>query len=330
MTERIIEIAEEGARLHVRHAQLVIERQGHEPITTPLEELAALVLSHPAAQLTSTVLSGLAEAGGTVVICDRKYLPTALFLPVQAHFVQTERMARQAAMPAPLRKRLWQQIVRAKLLAQARLLTELRGEDGGLAAMAARVRSGDPDNAEARAARIYWPRLFADPHFRRDREAPNQNRHLNYGYAVLRALVSRAVCAAGLHPSLGFCHYNRYNAFCLADDLMEPLRPLTDRAVVQWLRDHDPAAPLDSETRAWLIQPALARYVVGKEVRTLFDSLSQVASSLASVVMGQAKALYLPVLDAVEEAAAAAEDEAPGESEAGAVPDGGPAAALPG
>jgi len=303
MIERIIEIAEEAARLHVRHAQLVIEREGCEPITTPLEELAALVLAHPRALLTSAVLCGLAEAGGTVVICDGKHLPSALFLPVQSHFVQTERMARQAMMPAPLRKRLWQQVVRAKLRAQSRLLMELRGQDGGLAAMAPRVRSGDPSNVEARGARIYWPMLFADSGFRRDRDAPNQNRHLNYGYAVLRALVARAICAAGLHPSLGVCHYNRYNAFCLADDLLEPLRPLVDRAVVEWLAAHDPAAPLDAQTRAWLIQPSLAHYAVGSEVRSLFNVLAQVASSLASVIMGEAEDFDLPVLNSIDETA---------------------------
>ena len=135
----------------------------------------------------------------------------------------------------PVCKRLWRQIVRAKIKAQAALLVELRGTDFGLGALVLRVRSGDPSNVEARAARRYWPHVFADLDFRRHRENEDQNILLNYGYAVLRAIIARAICAAGLHPSLGIHHHNRYNAFCLADDLMEPFRPAVDHAVAEYM-----------------------------------------------------------------------------------------------
>lgn len=282
--ERIIDISDSAVSLHVRDAQLRIRLEHGGEVTTPLSELAALVISNPAVTMTQAVIAGLAENGGAAVICDRKHLPAAVMLPVQAHVTQTERFAAQARMSAVLRKRLWQQIVRAKIGAQARLLLELHGADGGLAAMAARVCSGDSTHLESQAAQRYWPLVFADPHFRRGREGPDQNAHLNYGYAVLRAIVARAVCGAGLHPSLGLQHHNRYDPFCLANDLMEPFRPVVDRAVYGWIQDHDPAAPLDKQAKAWLIAPLMAAYVWEGESRSLFDLVARTAASLARAI----------------------------------------------
>lgn len=294
--DRILELADGPARLHVRLSQLVIERDGLPEVTTPLNELAALVITHPRIQLTQAVMAGMAEQGGSLVICDSHYLPAAMLLPLQAHFVQTERYARQATLPEPARKRLWQQIVQAKISAQSRLLIELHGNDGGLAPMAPRVRSGDPDNLEAQAARRYWPLLFEDPKFRRGREGPDQNAHLNYGYAVLHALVARAICGAGLHPSFGLQHHNRYNNFCLASDLMEPFRPLVDGQVALWVREHDPSEPLGSDAKAWLLQILKDSYNVAGETRSLFDILRAAASSLARSVLERSKKLELPEL----------------------------------
>lgn len=296
MTDRIVEVATGPARLHVRLEQLVIERDGQPDVTTPIAEIAALVLSTPRVQFTQAVLAGVAAAGGSVVVCDGKFLPAAMLLPLETHFVQTERFALQVRLSEPRRKRLWQQLVRTKIRAQARLLLERNGDDDGLAALAARVRSGDPENREAQASRRYWPLLFANPKFRRDREAPDQNRLLNYGYTVLRAMVSRAVCGAGLHPSLGLMHRNRYDAFSLASDLMEPFRPVVDRAVARWLVDHDPLGPLDPQTKAWLIAAVQARFAAGGEARTLSDILFRSASSLAQAILGRASKLDLPEL----------------------------------
>ena len=160
--------------------------------------------------------------------------------------------------------------------------------------MAERVRSGDSGHLEAQASQRYWPLLFADPEFRRGREGPDQNSHLNYGYAILRATVARGLCAAGLHPSLGLQHHNRYDAFCLASDLMEPFRPVVDRAVYGWVQDHDATLPLDKEAKAWLLQPFLRRYPVEQEDRTIFDLVARAASSMARVFMGESKELYIP------------------------------------
>jgi CRISPR-associated protein Cas1 len=275
MIDRIIEIAN-PARLSIRDAQLVIERTRQEqlslPFTTPVSEIAVLLLAHPQIILSQAVLSRIAEVGGSVVTIDGKFLPTSMQLPVQAHFLQTERFAKQMQLSLPTKKRLWQQIVGAKIRAQGELLKELHGTDAGLIAMSARVRSDDVGNLEAQAARRYWGQIFGDTKFRRGSEEPNQNRHLDYGYAVLGAAVARALCAAGLHPSIGLRHKNRYDAFCLAADVMEPFRPLIDRRVAQWIADHDPASPLDPATKSWMIGSTTTRYLY--EMRSAHSSTS--------------------------------------------------------
>lgn len=299
MIDRIIEIAS-PARLSVRDAQLVIERlftdqQLSLPFCTPISEIAVLLLAHPQVTLSQAVLSRIAEAGGSVVTIDNKYLPVSLQLPVQAHFLQTERFAKQMQLSLPNRKRLWQQIVRAKIRAQGELLKELYGNDAGLVAMSARVRSDDAGNLEAQAARRYWSQIFGDSKFRRGAEGPDQNRHLDYGYTVLRAAVARALCAAGLHPSIGLRHKNRYDAFCLAADVMEPFRPLIDRRVVQWIADHDPAGEFDPATKNWVIEATTIRYVCDREQRSLFDLLLRTANSLAQCVTEEQREIDIPM-----------------------------------
>lgn len=299
MIDRIIEIAN-PARLSVRDAQLVIERPQEEqrllPFTTPISEIAVLLLAHPQITLSQGVLSRIAEAGGSVVTIDAKFLPASMQLPVQAHFLQTERFAKQMQLSLPIRKRLWQQIVRTKIKAQGELLKELHGTDSGLVAMAVRVRSGDTGNLEAQAARLYWGKIFGDRRFRRGSEEPNQNCHLDYGYTVLRAAVARALCAAGLHPSIGLRHKNRYDAFCLAADVMEPFRPLIDRRVVQWIADHDPAEPLSTSAKDWMIRSTTSRYLYEQEERSLFDILLRTANSLAKCITGESRDISIPSL----------------------------------
>ena len=300
MIDRIIEIAS-PARLRVRDAQLVIEtpEQGQLalPFTTPMREIAVLLLAHPQVTLSQAVLSGIAACGGSVVTIDGAFLPASMLLPLQAHYVQTERFAMQAQLGLPARKRLWQEIVMAKIRAQGELLAELRGGDGGLGAMAARVRSGDPDNLEAQAARRYWTALFpGKPRFRRGSGEPDQNRHLDYGYTVLRAAAARALCAAGLHPSLGLHHSNRYDPFSLAADFMEPFRPLVDRRVSQWIACEDPSGPLDKRAKAWVLGAVTDRYSFERQDRTLFDILTNCAQTRARSIVGELRACALPSL----------------------------------
>jgi CRISPR-associated protein Cas1 len=294
MINRILDFSEAPARLRVRHAQLVVVRQDLPEVSVPLADLAVILVAHPQVTFTQATLSGLAAAGGVFVTCDGRNLPVGMMLPLALHHTQAERFAAQARAPLPTRKRLWRQIVRAKIEAQAALLVELRGMDFGLRPLVARVRSGDTSNVEALAARRYWPHVFADLDFRRHRENEDQNILLNYGYAVLRAIVARAICAAGLHPSLGIHHHNRYNAFCLADDLMEPYRPAVDRAVAEYVSTHDPFYKLEAAAKQHIIGELTARYEMDGQQRTLFDTAARMASSLADIFLGTAEELELP------------------------------------
>lgn len=296
-TERIIDISDQPARLHVRYENLVIERADDPPVSLPIRELAVLVVSHPQVSFSHAVISGIASNGGAFITCDQSRLPVAMLLPIQANYIQTRRFLQQANASEPTRKRLWQQIVKAKIAAQAKVLSaHNHGDDDGLAALVPRVASGDSKNTEGRAARRYWPLLFNNPRFRRNPFRKDQNRHLNYGYAVLRAIVSRAVCAAGLHPSIGIHHHNQYNPFCLADDLMEPFRPHVDSAVARWIRDNGADCDLDRHARAFLISSVSGRFKIGREFRSLFDIASRLASSLVSVFEAKRRKLYLPEL----------------------------------
>jgi len=292
MTDRVVDISDGPAALSVADERLTI-RRGDETHRIPLGEVGVVVVAHPAVTYTHAVLAGLARHGGALIACGPDRMPAAMLLPVAGHHAQAERFDRQAHASAPTRKRLWQQLVRAKIKAQARLLEAVHGSDAGLAALISRVRSGDPQNVEATAARRYWGALFGKA-FRRRHDAEDHNRNLNYGYAVLRGVVARAVCAAGLHPSLGLHHHNRYDAYCLASDLTEPFRPVVDRAVFEWVGEHGTDAPFDKSAKAHLLHALIARYNIRGEWRTLFDVLSRTAASLAAVFEGRRKALLLP------------------------------------
>lgn len=296
MTNRMIELSDGPATLSVRLEQLVIARDEQPEVTVPLEDIACVVVAHPRISFTHSVLSGLAKHGAGFVVCNERFLPTGMLLPLEGHSTQAERFEIQAEAPVPLRKRVWQQIVRAKVRAQGRLIARLRGDDHGLFLLAERVRSGDPTNIEARASRLYWPALFPEGKFLRNPDAEDQNRFLNYGYAILRAIVARAICAAGLHPSLRLHHHHRNNAFCLADDLMEPFRPIVDAAVVKLCEEHGADAPLDKATKAVLFEALYAKFLLHGEARTLFDILAHTAASLAAVFIGSGTDLALPEL----------------------------------
>lgn len=294
MTDRIIEISQSPARLNARGALLVINPHDGPESTVPFEEIAAVAVANPQVTVTQGALSGLASAGAIFVSCNEKYLPSGMFLPMEAHFTQGERFERQAMASVPLRKRLWRKIVAAKIAAQGRLLNLLYGDEKGLFKLARTVRSGDVDNREAQAAIRYWPSLFQQKDFRRDPGVPDQNRFLNYGYTILRALVARAVCAAGLHPSLGLHHHNRYDSFRLASDLMEPFRPLVDAECVKIVRTHGIRSEFSSENKRRLLGICETRLTWDGESRTLFDALSRSAQGLAAVFEGRARDFSLP------------------------------------
>jgi CRISPR-associated protein Cas1 len=268
MHDRILELAEGPVFLRIRNRLLEIRAGEGLLQTVPPEDLAAL--------------------------CDGQYLPAASMLPMQAHSTQANRYAAQVALSVPRKKRAWQAIVRCQISLRADLLQSLNGEDGGLRAMQSRVRSGDPDNAEAHAARAFW-RSFQGAEFRRDRQAPDINRFLNYGYTVLRSLVARSICAVGLHPSFGIHHSNCYDAFCLAEDLCEPFRPVVEAIVHRAVgRDGDSTA-MTAGVRAAILGIMSYRLPYANGVWTLPDATRRLASSLARIVEGQADQLDLPI-----------------------------------
>ncbi|APZ95231.1 CRISPR-associated endonuclease Cas1 [Fuerstiella marisgermanici] len=297
MRNRILEISESPCRLRVEHQQLVVDRGTEEdglfPTKIPLEDIAAVVVAHPQVSYTQSVLSELSERGAAFVTCNRNRMPVGILLPLNANSVQTERFRRQLELKLPQKKRLWQQIVKSKIDMQAQLLQEVHGETFGLPPLIPLVRSGDTTNVEARAARRYWTALFGKD-FRRDIDAENQNRFLNYGYAILRAATARAICAAGLHPSLGLHHHNKYNAWCLADDVMEPFRPVVDKVVVHMVNEDGADAEFNQQRRAILIRCLLSRVFVHDQQRTVLDALSLVAASLVDALSGSEATLSLP------------------------------------
>lgn len=227
MIGRVVEVASEGRHLARLRGLMTVSRNGVEDARVPLDDIGVLLCNARGLSYSNDLMTELARRGAAVVLCGANYLPTAWLWPLEGHHVQAMRMRCQLEASLPLRKRLWQRIVREKIAQQSNVLELLQLNSGSVKAMARRVRSGDPDNVEAQAARKYWPLLFGDD-FRRDRYGGGPNPFLNYGYTVLRAAVARAVVAAGLHPSLGIHHHNRLNPMCMVDDLMEPFRPLVD------------------------------------------------------------------------------------------------------
>jgi len=294
MIDHIIDLSEEGGRLNIDLERLAIT-QGEKETFIPLAEIAVVIVSNPAVSLTQPVLSGLMKYGAVFITCDEKRMPIGMMYPLVGHHLQMERLQYQIESSLPIRKRAWQQIIKAKVQAQGRLLLELYGDDRGLIPLADRVQSGDPDNVEGLASRKYWNFLFPSEYeFRRNPEGGGINALLNYGYAVLRGITARAIVSAGLNPSIGIHHHNRYNPFCLADDLMEPYRPIVDFAVVQFMKGKDAFVELNKEAKQFLIQNLLKKYKMDDEERNLFDITFRTAVSLAQMFEGKRKTLILP------------------------------------
>lgn len=291
-TDRIIEIAETSAFLSLENHLLKIRLPAGVPVTVPVKEVQCLILANPALTVTGSLLAALAAEGCMVLISGPDRLPAAMQLPLEGNYIQTQRFQAQIDAPKPLSKRLWQTVVREKILNQADLLRDLHGDDYGLSLLAKQVRSGDPDNLEGRAAAVYWKKLFGDP-FQRDRAQGDNNLLLNYGYAVLRAMTARACCAAGLHPTIGLHHHNQYDPFCLADDLMEPFRPAVDRIVYDLNRSNCPVE-LGKDQRRALIQGLLDTRLPSPKGRCLIPDLLHMYAGqiVASFLEGEVRLAF--------------------------------------
>ena len=266
--------------LSLRNAQLVIKLpevvkneslpsafKEQTEVTKPVEDIGVVVLDNKQITITSGVLEALLENNSAVITCDSKSMPVGLMLPLYGNTTQNERFRQQLEASLPLKKQLWQQTIRAKIENQATALRKCIGEEMKcMRIWAADVKSGDSDNLEARAAAFYWKNLFSDiDGFTREREGIPPNNLLNYGYAILRAVVARALVTSGLLPTLGIHHHNRYNAYCLADDIMEPYRPYVDELVFGIVRSGMRYEELTKELKIQLLGiPTLEVRIDGK------------------------------------------------------------------
>lgn len=294
MIKRTIEVSGPGTRLSVRWGQVCVAREGQKIGQFPAEDVGILIVDSPTTQYTHSTLLELVRHGAVVLLCGTDHLPAAIVTASAGNSLQTERLAAQVNAPLPLKKRLWKQIVVAKIRNQAANLESEEEVARRLLELAAKVRSGDPENVEAQAARLYWPVWLPDRVFRRKREGEAPNNLLNYGYAILRAAVARAIAGAGLHPSISLHHHSRYDAFCLADDLMEPLRPLVDQCARElFLSGMD---EINKDTKRELLALLLEPVEVKGNQGPLFVELEKMTASLVRCLMGQAKELAIPRL----------------------------------
>ena len=291
MIGRVIEIASEGRHLSRYRGLMTVSADGVEDGRVPLDDIGVLLCNARGLTYSNDLLVELAKRGAAVVLCGNSYLPVAWLWPLEGHHIQALRMRCQLEASLPLQKRLWQAVVRAKI-EQQRLTLEMLGKfHSDLDELARRVKSGDPDNMEAQAARRYWPLLFG-PDFQRERFGEMPNPLLNYGYTVLRAATARAVTAAGLHPSLGIHHHNRYDAMCLVDDLMEPFRPAVDYTVARLVKSGCPE--VTPEAKRALVGTLAADMRTERGTTPLETCLERAAQSLAQSFEDKRPALAFP------------------------------------
>jgi len=291
MIGRVVEIAEDGRHLAKSRGFLTVSAGGEELGRVALDDVAAVVATAHGITYSNNLLVALAERCAPVVLCGANHRPAAFLWSADSHYEQAGRMADQTAAAKPLKKRLWAQIVSSKIESQGATLKAVGARDGGFHLLARKVRSGDPENVEAQAARRYWPLLFGKD-FRRDRSADGINAMLNYIYTVLRAGTARAVMAAGLHPSLGLAHRQRGNAFGLADDLMEPFRPVADLLVHDLVQEG--AEGVNKDTKAELARVMVTDMSTAEGVSPVGVCLQRLAVSLARCYAGEARTLELP------------------------------------
>ena len=276
---RVVEIAEVGRHLAKDRGFLTVSSSGTEIGRVPLDDLAAVVASSPGTTVSCSLLADFASRGIVFVVCRRNFTPAALLWPVDGHHAQQRRMEAQIGASKSLTKRMWAQLVIAKIRRQGWAVAAAGQRSGAFEALAKAVKTGDPENIEAQAARRYWPLMFG-PDFRRNTEAPGTNALLNYGYAILRAAAARAIAGAGLHPSIGIFHRHPHNAMPLADDLMEPFRPNVDLEVLSLARDGATEVEKDAKHRlVSVLSSELPTPLGNSSVQTCITRLAQSVSS---------------------------------------------------
>lgn len=296
------------AYLSLRNAQLVIKLPSVEKsktipdhmkqqseITKPIEDIGLVVLDNKQITITSGLLEALLENNCAVVTCDSKSMPTGLLLPLSGNTTQNERFRHQLDASLPLKKQLWQQTIQSKIENQAVCLERnSKAESKCMHIWANKVKSGDADNIEARAAAYYWKNIFPFDDFVRGREELPPNNLLNFGYAILRSIVARALVGSGLLPTLGIHHHNRYNAYCLADDIMEPYRPFVDQLVHKIVVSGIDYSELTPEIKRELLTIPTLDVIIGGKRSPLMIAVGQTTASLYKCFSGELRKIVYP------------------------------------
>lgn len=295
MIGRIVEVADDRRHLFMSRGFMVVqdsEGERKELGQVPLDDIAAVIANAHGLSYTNNLLVALAERGAPFVLCAANHNAVGMLLPIDGNYQQAKRFDAQIAATKPMAKRLWAEVVRAKLEQQAAALEAAGAPTAPLTALVSKVRSGDPENLEAQGARRYWGLLFGND-FRRDQDTGGLNAMLNYGYTVLRAATARAVVAAGLHPTLGLHHSNENNAMRLVDDLMEPFRPVVDLKVWQLKRNGD--TEINADTKRALVRTIYDDMQTDIGSTPILVCVQKLATSLAQVFLGERDRLDLPL-----------------------------------
>lgn len=294
------------AYLSVRLKQLVIsmpnapnDDSGGGIKSIPIEDIGVIVLDNKQISITHGVLTELLDNNVAIITCDNSHMPSGLMLPLSGNTTQSERFRHQIDASLPLKKQLWQQTIQAKIANQAAVLRAKRNaECGNMDAWVKQVKSGDADNLEARAAAYYWANLFGYiKDFRRDRDGVPPNNLLNYGYAILRAVIARSLVGSGLLPTLGIHHHNRYNAYCLADDIMEPYRPYVDKLVAEMLENDVNYFTLNTDVKRQLLSIPVLDVVINDRRSPLMIAAGITTASLYKCFSGEIRKIAYPVLN---------------------------------
>lgn len=295
MVGRIIEIANDNRHLSAYRGFLIVSESGSKGVELsriPFDEISALITNAHGLTFTNNVLIRLSEIGAPLVISNDKHIPVSVLMPLDGNYEISKRIRYQIQATKPLNKQIWSSLVKSKIKHQSEILELIGKNPIPIHSLLKKVKSGDPSNVEAIAAKRYWHALFGKD-FRRDKELDGINSLLNYGYIVLRSTVARSVISAGLHPSIGVHHSNSQNPFCLVDDLMEPFRPIIDYVVFNLVKNN--LYELNAQIKSEIVKSQFIDLMTDTGLTPTIVSVQRLATSLAQIYLGQRKKLDLPI-----------------------------------
>ena len=284
---------ENPARLSLKLAQMVVELQDMTR-TLPIEDIGVVILDHKQITITHALIDALLANNVAIVTSNDKHLPVGLMLPLDGNTLQSERFRAQIDASEPLKKQMWQQTIVAKILGQAHVLGTQLIEHNNMLKWAKDVRSGDTENMEARAAAFYWRNMFEKDAFIRDPQGLPPNNLLNYGYSIVRAMMARALVGAGLLPTLGIHHHSRYDAYCLADDIMEPYRPFVDMKVLEMWKNGGITSDISSDQKRELLGITTMDVSISGHRSPMMLAIQTTAQSVQKCYSGEARKIIYP------------------------------------